>query len=502
MTDSRVSGSGWQRLNPKMLLVHPVHEVLRQLPVLVGTLVLGSATGNFIYALAALGLTVAVGLARWFTTSYRIDDEDVELRAGVLVRRRISLPRNRIRSVRTDARLLHRLLGLTVVHVSTGRNTRGEHRFVLDAVDTGQVPRLRAILLAETLPGEQLERVGGGRMLARWRPSWLRFSALSLSGLVIIVGALGAVYQAGLGAALRNSRITQSGVQEAHRWGVGLVGLVVGIGLVIATVVLSVIFSLLTYGNLVLRRDADVLHLRHGLVRVREVTYDMRRLRGGTLRQPLLVRAVGGARLDAVMTGVDGEGEASVLLPPCPAATAEAVLTELVGEPAAVTGPLRKHGRAAARRRWTRALAVPALLAVGLAAAAQMVAFASWVWPTWAVLTVCCLVLAADRVRSLGHRVGDGWLVARAGSLERRRNCIASAGIIGWTVRQTLLQRRAGVATLVAATAAGRKRYHVIDVPAREAWSIAAAASPWVADSIWARQDPDPVPIGGRAVAD
>ena len=62
-----------------------------------------------------------------------------------------------------------------------------------------------------------------------------------------------------------------------------------------------------------------VLHLQHGLLRVREHTYDMRRLRGGTLREPLLVRAFGGARLDAVMTGVDGAGEASLLLPPCPA---------------------------------------------------------------------------------------------------------------------------------------------------------------------------------------
>ena len=53
--------------------------------------------------------------------------------------------------------------------------------------------------------------------------------------------------------------------------------------------------------------------------------------------------------------------------------------------------------------------------------------------------------------------MGDGWLVARAGSLERRRDCIAAAGIIGWTVRQTFFQRRAGVATLIAATAAGIK---------------------------------------------
>jgi putative membrane protein len=112
----------------------------------------------------------------------------------------------------------------------------------------------------------------------------------------------------------------------------------------------------------------------------------------------------------------------------------------------------------------------------------------AWLWAVWLPVAVGCALLAADRVRSLGHRVGGGWLVARSGSLQRRRDCIACAGIIGWTVRQTLLQRRAGVATLVAATAAGRKRYRVIDVPAEMAWSVAAEASPWVADSSWARR--------------
>jgi putative membrane protein len=38
----------------------------------------------------------------------------------------------------------------------------------------------------------------------------------------------------------------------------------------------------------------------------------------------------------------------------------------------------------------------------------------------------------------------------------------------------------------VAATAAGIKRYPLIDVPENEVWSVAAQASPWVADSIWA----------------
>jgi putative membrane protein len=239
---------------------------------------------------------------------------------------------------------------------------------------------------------------------------------------------------------------------------------------------------LVTYGNLVLRRDAELLHLEHGLLRLREHTYDMRRLRGGTLREPLLVRAFGGARLDAVMTGVGGAGEASLLLPPCPRATAEEVLSGLIARPDVVDGPLRVHGAAATRRRWTRALALPAVLLIALV----MLPAPGWLWPAWAVLTVCCALLAFDRSRALGHRVDAEWLVARAGSLDRRRDCIAAAGIIGWTVRQTLLQRRAGVATLIAATAAGAKSYRVIDVPAELAWTIAAAASPWVADNAWA----------------
>ena len=484
------AGRAWQRLSPRMLVVHPVHELLRQIPVLIGSLVLGSATGNPMWALFGLALIVGYGLARWFTTSYRIGADEVQLRTGVLQRKVLSVPRNRIRSVSTDARLLHRLLGLTVLRVSTGQEAKGDTAFALDAVQAEQVPRLRAIMLADSLAPAEEDANEPGRELARWQPSWLRYSPLSFTGLAMILAAVGLAYQAGVGAALQDSRLARSGLDAAERFGVFASLAVVVVTVLVVSVVLSVLRSLVTYGNLVLlRRDFagndGVLHLEHGLLRVREHTFDMRRLRGGTLRSPLLVRLFGGARLDAVMTGVDGAGEASLLLPPCPRATAEAVLSELIARPDAVTGPLRAHGAAATRRRWTRALALPAVLLIA------MVAWYSWtpvwLWPIWVVLTVCCALLAVDRSRALGHRVDAEWLVARAGSLDRRRDCIAAAGIIGWTVRQTLLQRRAGVATLIAATAAGVKSYRVIDVPAELAWTIAGSASPWVADSDWAR---------------
>ena len=477
-----------------MLLVHPAHEVLRQLPLLIGSVVLGSATGNPLWSIAALVLMVGYGVARWFTTTYRIDAEQIQRREGVLQRTVLSVPRNRIRSVSTDARVLHRLLGLTVIRVSTGREARGDSEFALDAVRSDEVPGLRAILLADTLTGtpDSGHAAPTERVLARWQPSWLCYSPLSFTGLAMIAAAVGLVYQTGAVAALENSSLARQGLDAAQRFGV-LVTVVVAVLVVLALgVLLSVVRSLVTFGNLLLSRRDDegsdgVLHLQHGLLRVREHTFDMRRLRGGTIREPLLVRVFGGARLDAVMTGVDGAGEASLLLPPCPAATAEAVLTDLIGVPDVVGGQLRGHGPAATRRRWTRAMTLPVLLAAALAATAFTASVPSWAWALCGAVAAAAAFLAADRARALGHRVGDGWLVARSGSLDRRRDCLAAAGIIGWTARQTLFQRRAGVATLIAATPAGIKGYRVIDVPAELAWSVAAAASPWVADNDWAR---------------
>ncbi len=81
-------------------------------------------------------------------------------------------------------------------------------------------------------------------MLARWQPSWLRYSPLSFTGLAMILAAAGVAYQAGLAAALEHSRLAESGRDAAQRFGVAAsVALVVAV-VVLASVVLSVLRSL------------------------------------------------------------------------------------------------------------------------------------------------------------------------------------------------------------------------------------------------------------------
>jgi putative membrane protein len=52
------------------------------------------------------------------------------------------------------------------------------------------------------------------------------------------------------------------------------------------------------------------------------------------------------------------------------------------------------------------------------------------------------------------------------------------SGIIGWNVQQSWFQRRAGLATLVATTAAGHQAYAAIDIPESQAIALAEAAVP------------------------
>jgi putative membrane protein len=104
-------------------------------------------------------------------------------------------------------------------------------------------------------------------------------------------------------------------------------------------------------------------------------------------------------------------------------------------------------------------------------------------WPIWSALLALLAPwagfwLATDRYAGLGHALTDQYLVVRSGSLQGHRDALQRTGIIGWNIRQTFFQRRAGLVTLSATTAAGRQAYHAVDLPEDVAIALADAAVP------------------------
>jgi putative membrane protein len=121
---------------------------------------------------------------------------------------------------------------------------------------------------------------------------------------------------------------------------------------------------------------------------------------------------------------------------------------------------------------------VAALVVAALFVGQRLIDGPAWMWEVALLLLPIAALLAHDRYRSLGHALVGGWLVTRQGSLVRRRCALSSDGIVGWNLRQSLFQRRAGLATLTATMAAGRQRYEVTDVVLPEAVRLADRTVP------------------------
>lgn len=474
----------WRRLSRRMLLVHPVHEVLRLLPLILAFVVFGRGDTSAVgYGLLATVAAVAIGVVRWMTTEYRVTPDQVQIRKGLLQRGTSSVARDRVRAVDVTSRVMHRLLGLAVVTIGTGRNDAGrDGELRLDGLTVAETARLRAELLhrdaAEPLPEQGA--APPGESLARWRSSWVRYGPFSFSGFVTLGVLAGAAAQTVGEVVNVNVETDADGVEGtlADLPVVPLLVLLVAV-LVLAAILLSTAGYLVAHWRFTLTREpTGTLHVTRGLLTTRATTLEERRLRGVEFGEPLPLRLARGARVTAIATGGDARG-AATLLPPAPRDEARRTAALVLRDEAPLTTALRDHGPAARRRRYTRAL-VPAGAAVALGAIA--VAARRLDPGVWAVAAVALLglagLLAADRAASLGHTLSGRWIVTRSGSLNRDRAMLECDGIIGVTIRSSFFQRRAGLCTLTATTAGGREGYGVLDVGPAVAVALVEDAVP------------------------
>jgi putative membrane protein len=309
--------------------------------------------------------------------------------------------------------------------------------------------------------------------------AWVRFAPFTSTGIAIAGAALGVLAQS-----LHTFEISPSvDLDRIARLGLALLVIVGVLGLLVTICVLAVVGYLLTnYGFRLTHTGAEgSWHLQRGLFTTRETTLDDARVSGVSIGEPLGLRLAGGARLTAIVTGLDKKQQgSSVLVPPAPRAEVDRVAAEVLGVPGPISTPLVTHGPRAHRRRWTRAVVPSAVVALGILVAAYAV---SW-WFVSLALTMLVVGagLAHDRWRGLGHALVDGHLVARSGSLDRRREALHTPSVIGWNLRATWFQRRVGLTDLIATTAGGRQYVEVIDLDEARATALAASATPGLLD--------------------
>lgn len=486
----------WQRLARRNVLAGLV--LLAGVPVAAGAVLLFA--GSFLPqgVLITLAIFAAIGVAigvfvlwQWWTTFYRVTEERFELRTGLAFRRHKSIPRDRIRSVDVTADPAYRIFGLTKVRVGTGQHGSGE--LTLEGIGKLRGDRLRRLLLERPrVHGAKAaaEPVASPRApIARLDWAWIRYAPLTVwtfFGAGIVTGALYKPLDAvGL---------------EPWRWGIVLDAwqsfrsypLWLGIGVVvIALAIVGALGSLLLFveawwGYRLDREPGGTFRVRRGLLTTRSISLEEGRLRGIELSEPMLLRWAGAAQVKAVATGLGTKEEKeavqkNVLSPPMPLAEAHRVAADVLNEKHDPASPvrLRSHPRVALRRRLLWFLAPVAVLVALLAALGVIFAWMpGWIWIAALVLFPVAALYAIDAYRNLAHGTKERYLLTRSGTFVRRTVALRRDGVIGWTLRRSPSQRRAGLATLTAATAAGKGAYRARDVETSEGLAFAEEAVP------------------------
>ncbi|MFI6506234.1 PH domain-containing protein [Streptosporangium sp. NPDC050855] len=466
----------WERLDARTVAVGLSWLAGPSIPATVAVVTLG-ATPRTVIPLAVLLLVLAgiasLGVLRHATTRYRITGERLEHRSGLVFRRDRSIPRDRVRTVDVTAQPVHRLFGVAVVRVGVGEQ---EADLRLDAVSRARAERLRLLLGPEGGTPADSETVTA-------RPAWVGYALLSGWTPLIGLAPFGALFRALeiLGLQPAEVGLLREAWSTASRFSWPVVA-----GTVLAAVLAigfagALLLHVEVWWRFRLTRGTDgTYRIRRGLLGTRSLSLQDGRLRGVRLAEPLPLRWGGGARLSALVAGVNPddseERTSAALLPPAPRQAALRVAARVLGAPVLATR-LRRHPRAALRLRLSRAVWAVALPAVPLA----------WLG-TWAsrlpdglwLLAPACLpvtlLLAADAYRGLGHGMSGGYLLTRHGAIARRTTALRTDAVIGWTVGRSPAQRRRGLMTLTAATSAGTHR--IKDVGVGQGLTFAEEAVP------------------------
>ncbi|MER6696016.1 PH domain-containing protein [Streptomyces fimicarius] len=450
----------------------------------------------FAGAVLVIGAAAGADRVRWHRTRYRIGEERVDLHTGLLIVKRRSLARGRIRTVDLTANLLLRLLGLVTVRIGTGEQG-SESTLELDPVTRTEGERLRRLLLeraATAPPG--VHREGE---LAVLDPRWIRYAPVSFVAPMLGGAAAGAVMQVSDWVGAQGQVIEWVGDRFRETpllW--------VIIVLVLAALVAGVVGALglwieMWWNYRLEREPGGTLRVRRGLFTARSISVEEARLRGVDLVEPLGVRLLGAARLDAITTGLAKDQEArnadhNTLLPAAPRTRADAVAADVLREADTPTGAaLTPHPRAARGRRlrWSLAAVLGPVLVLTLLGA-LLTPVLLWIALGCAVVAVpVAVVLALDAYRALGHTLSGRYLVTRSGTVRRSTAALERAGVIGWTVKQSVFQRRAGLLTITATTAAGGGAYTAYDTDAAEGLTFAAEAVPGLLEPFLERPPKD-----------
>ena len=463
-----------RRLHPWSWLFVLLQQMRQFIVPLLVLVFLGRGDGDALWPLIGVAALAAASVWQYFTYRYRVDEDRLVVRQGILERQVRQVPFARIHNVALHQSLLHRLFGVAEVRLESAGGTRPEAEMRVlrldEALALERLIRIRGGAATHATPADagpagtadvRAEPDDGRLLLALSFGELVRLGLVSNRGMVVVAGAFALAWQALPDQVMANAveEATRQAMDYADTVVSGLHARAVALAMLLALALaglrlLSVLLALVQYHGFRLLLQGRRLTVERGLLTRLRTSVQRRRIQAWTLHEGLLHRLLRRRSLHVdTAAGAGQGGEQRGLREVAPIATAEAC-DQLVREllPGAAWPPVgwrRLHPRA-----WQR-LALPGVgLAVAVAAAAcwrfgppGLLALA---WAPWAVHA------ARQHALRAGYALDGQLLAVREGWWSRHWRFAGIDKIQALRLQRSPLDRAFGMASLWLDTAGAR----------------------------------------------
>ncbi|NYZ62342.1 PH domain-containing protein [Luteimonas deserti] len=410
-----------------------------------------------------VGALVVVSIWQYLTFRYRIADDRLIVRSGLLERSVRQIPYSRIHNVAIHQSLLHRLIGVAEVRLESAGGTKPE-------------AEMRVLRLPEALALEQLIRdrgsapataaadgaappaPAGTTLLALSTIEVVKLGLISNRGMIVVAGAVALSFQVLPERTM--GRWLFEGGREAFGYASGFATTWLAKGMVLAAFVavalaliraFSVLLALVRYHGFRLQRQGRRLTVERGLLSRSRSSVPRRRIQAWTLRESVLHRLFARRTLEidtASARAGDGQGNANgqrgldALAPIAPPDTCDAILRDIAVLPAWPPAEWRPlHPRA-----WLRLLLGDALLT------AVLCGVLAWFFQWWGALGLLWLpwsgFVARRHAARAGYAIDDALVAVREGWWSRHWRLAEIGKLQAVELRQSPLDRGFGMASV------------------------------------------------------
>jgi len=457
---------------------------LRSLPQLVPFLVIvflsRGANENAIWTLAmsllVLPISLAFGIARWWRYRYWVEDGELRVEQGLLVRRRVYLPRERVQAFDVTAGVIQRIFGLVRVEV---KSAAAGSQVELSAVSRDEAERLR-VELGQSHERGRVPEAPSKSVRYVMTPGQLLLAASTsgqigviLSGVAWLFSQVEDVVRERLIAYLEQAEVAG----DVSRTNPILIASLILAGLLLAWL-LSIVGAVVRYGGFSVERKGEDLIVRRGLLERREVAIPVNRVQAIRIVESLARQPLGYGALFVESAGHAEERGKSTYLHPClPRSAWVPMMQELLPE-FAVEPPMQRPPRRAIVRFVVR----PILIFGSLATLAVL--FVPYGWIAFA-LPLAFVLLGLLAYRDTGFGTTDQVAVLRSRGTSRHTALVPRRCIQFVSTSRSWFQRRRRVANVVigAASGASGRRFEAREIDEDHAagffdWCSASPSAP------------------------